>query len=117
MPPIPERIHVSFPLTHEREQQVFQISVIRRRANEYSSGSESRKASATPLAWSIEMLYHFCADHDIERRLIQLSQYVSVRGEEFKTALGMGDPRLSDSLFAQIDPDTRHPLLMNSPQV
>ena len=75
------------PFPEQRDHQILDVTMIRRRADEISAWLQRLETSFGPGARRIEMLDNLSADDDVERRFAELLQDLRIRGEKFKASI------------------------------
>lgn len=72
------------PFPEQRDHQILEVSMIRRRADETSAWLQSLETGFGPRARRVEVLDNFSADDDVERRFAESHQDLRICGEKFK---------------------------------
>jgi hypothetical protein len=85
------------PFPKQRDHQILEVTMIRRRADEMSAWLQSVETGFGPRVRRVEVLDNLSADDDVERRFAELPQDLRICGEKFKASTGV-------FLARQVDP-------------
>ena len=72
VPTLPQRISMRVPFSEQRDHQILEVTMIRRRTDEASAWLQSFETGFGPRARRVEVLDNLSADYDVERRFAKL---------------------------------------------
>lgn len=111
MPAFESRRMVGIPLVRQTDDQILEISVIWRRANQPASRFKRIEASRRPTPGGVEVFDHFEAQNQIERLFAQLITNILIDLDALEADFGMGPRGLVDSSFGSVYSNRGTPLL------